>query len=97
MTASGGDTVITASAISIPFLSKHLFPLHGKPPRKRSGKKSAPTRAPVIDPLSKVAMDNAYLICHNAEQFLSVRGFPYSGTVCKGGGKKKKGGKKKRK
>ena len=67
---------------------------------KSSGKKKrrsakTPTRAPVVDPLSKVAMENAYMICHSAEQFLSIRGFPYSGTLCKGG--KKGGGKKKKK
>ena len=68
--------------------------------KKSSGKKKrrsakTPTRAPVVDPLSKVAMENAYMICHSAEQFLSIRGFPYSGTLCKGG--KKGGGKKKKK
>ena len=68
--------------------------------KTRSGKRRSaktPTRAPVVDAASPVAMENAYLICHSAEQFLTFRGFPYSGTLCKGGKKKGAGKKKKRK
>ena len=41
------------------------------------------------DILSKIAMDNAYMICHNVQDLMYYRGFFWEGAP-KGKGKKKK-------
>ena len=65
---------------------------------KKKGKKAAKTAVekkpqPVADPLSHVAMLNAYYIAHGPVEFLQLRGFSWAGGG--GAGKKKKGGGKK--
>jgi len=43
-----------------------------------------------VDVLSEVAMNNAYLICHNVQDLMYFRGFYWEGAEKKGKGKKKK-------
>ena len=69
----------------------------GKKKGKKGVKAAASEKAlqPIADPLSHVAMLNAYYISHGPVEFLQFRGYSWSG----GGAKKKKkgGGKKKKK
>jgi len=43
-----------------------------------------------VDVLSEIAMENAYLICHNVQDLMYFRGFYWEGAEKKGKGKKKK-------
>lgn len=63
----------------------------GKSKSKATADKDPP---PVADPLSHVAMLNAYYISHGPVQFLEFRGYSWEGASK--GKKKKKGGKKKK-
>lgn len=59
--------------------------------KKGKGKASADAKSvPPPDPLSAAAMLNAYYISHGAVEFLTFRGYSWSGAT-----KKKKKGKKK--
>jgi len=54
---------------------------------RKEGKKSRN----LVDVFNECAMDNAYHTCHNVQDLLKCRGFPWPQTQKK---KKKKGGKK---
>lgn len=56
----------------------------GKP--KRSGKSKNRCN---VDIFTEAAMDNAYYVCHNVQDLLKIRGFPWPDAQ-----KKKKKGKK---
>ena len=59
-----------------------------KPPAK--GKKSGKSKNRCnVDIFTEAAMDNAYYVCHNVQDLLKIRGFPWPDAQ-----KKKKKGKK---
>lgn len=74
-----------------------VSPQAAKGSKSKRGKGKAPTKkvkqqVKALDVFSPVAMLNAYYICHNAADFLELRGFPWPGSPKRKGkkGKKKK-------
>lgn len=65
--------------------------------KKKSAAAAEKKPVPVADPLSQAAMLNAYYISHGPVEFLTYRGYSWSGGGGAGKKKKKGGGKKKRK
>lgn len=62
-----------------------------KKPAAKGGKRSGKSKNRCnVDIFTEAAMDNAYYVCHNVQDLLKIRGFPWPDAQ-----KKKKKGKKK--